>query len=843
MKRIVVILFGLCLAFAFLGCSDSSTGGKTPSGEGNNPPGENVFKLAANDVAGNNTQTGQPVDITLSATADEGKVLTYLINVPPANGTLVQKSGPVWTYTPYAHFSGPDSFKYHVNDGTDDSNIANVSISVVSTAKVTATGGSGDFNNGGHGGSLIVHSMRNLKVTKQGALDTSFSIPVLTQNLGSHPAIVATNTEVFVETSEPAFGVLYMVEGDENLYISDGNGVLGPYESNPQHDVATGLQVNAGVTLLLNSNHGVYDLGRDDTEEELAYYKPIPICCLYFGSDVVVNGTIMTKPVPGGGFYGSNCKGSLSLETGRYFIVAQTGVIDLSGDQGSPFPLYGGYGGMLKIHADYAVELRGLLNTSGGKGTTWGGDAGLIKITGDLAGIYVSDTGMLKALGGEGEGGGDGGEVLLRNDGCDIYSAGTISTMGGHSLRGDAGDGGKIKITVGDDAATGNLIVSGDLNSTGGTCDERGEGGDGGSIKLTALSGNMKLSGKIWANGGDALGYQNDGGDGGDIYLNATHHRDAEGRGTGLIQVTNDIAANGGMGEASGGCGGKIKIETTMAYIDVAPTHDVELIGYQTIDVSGGYGSQFGGHAGSLALYTSEKDRRIPEYYAGSILNETDVLAVGGNGPGNKGGSGGHVLMVTCGDEADGAATITNSGNIDITDGDGAYGVVDEEYYPQAMTLERDRIQLPAGYLFEGRHFVMILGLDDVENSGTIDANGGNAALDLWGADGGDIIIVSGLGNASNLNTVSAFGGNGPDYGGDGGSFQLLAEMKATNSGSLNFYGGTDWGDGGMVRVDSGERPSVNNALLITVAGSTHGVNGNIYIDGWDVTSAGGTLP
>ncbi|HPS93574.1 MAG TPA: Ig-like domain-containing protein, partial [Deltaproteobacteria bacterium] len=336
-----------------------------------------MFKLAANDVAGSNTQTGQPVDITLSATADEGKVLTYLINVPPANGTLVQKSGPVWTYTPYAHFSGPDSFKFHVNDGTDDSNIANVSISVVSTAKVTATGGSGDFNNGGHGGSLIVHSMRNLKVTKQGALDTSFSIPVLTQNLGTHPAIVATNTEVFVETSEPAFGVLYMVEGDENLYISDGNGVLGPYESNPQHDVATGLQVNAGVTLLLNSNHGVYDLGRNDTEEELAYYKPIPICCLYFGSDVVVNGTIMTKPVPGGGFYGSNCKGSLSLETGRYFIVAQTGVIDLSGDQGSPFPLYGGYGGMLKIHAEYAVELRGLLNTSGGKGTTWGGDAGL----------------------------------------------------------------------------------------------------------------------------------------------------------------------------------------------------------------------------------------------------------------------------------------------------------------------------------------------------------------------------------------------------------------------------------------------------------------------------------
>ena len=195
------------------------------------------------------------------------------------------------------------------------------------------------------------------------------------------------------------------------------------------------------------------------------------------------------------------------------------------------------------------------------------------------------------------------------------------------------------------------------------------------------------------------------------------------------------------------------------------------------------------------------------------------------------------------GDEADGAATITNSGNIDITDGDGAYGVVDEEYYPQAMTMERDRIQLPAGYLFEGRHFVMILGLDDVENSGTIDANGGNAALDLWGADGGDIIIVSGLGNASNLNTVSAFGGNGPDNGGNGGSFQLLAEMKATSSGSLNFYGGTDWGDGGMVRIDSGERPSVNTALLITVAGSTHGVNGNIYIDGWDVTSAGGTLP
>ena len=105
MKRIVVILFGLCLAFAFLGCSDSgSGGGKTPSEEGNNPPGENVFKLAANDVAGNNTQTGKPVDITLSATADEGKVLTYLINVPPANGTLVQKCGRC-RYTHPMHIS------------------------------------------------------------------------------------------------------------------------------------------------------------------------------------------------------------------------------------------------------------------------------------------------------------------------------------------------------------------------------------------------------------------------------------------------------------------------------------------------------------------------------------------------------------------------------------------------------------------------------------------------------------------------------------------------------------------------------------------------------------------
>ncbi|SFV51052.1 Rhs-family protein [hydrothermal vent metagenome] len=70
--------------------------------------------------------------ITLIATdVDSEDALTYSVVTPPVNGT-VDISGAIANYTPNADFAGNDSFTYKVNDGTIDSNIATVTISVSS---------------------------------------------------------------------------------------------------------------------------------------------------------------------------------------------------------------------------------------------------------------------------------------------------------------------------------------------------------------------------------------------------------------------------------------------------------------------------------------------------------------------------------------------------------------------------------------------------------------------------------------------------------------------------------------------------------------------------------------
>jgi len=71
------------------------------------------------------------VAVVLSATDADGNPLTYSIVNGPAKGSL-SGSAPNLTYTPAADLSGADSFTYKANDGSADSNIATVSITISS---------------------------------------------------------------------------------------------------------------------------------------------------------------------------------------------------------------------------------------------------------------------------------------------------------------------------------------------------------------------------------------------------------------------------------------------------------------------------------------------------------------------------------------------------------------------------------------------------------------------------------------------------------------------------------------------------------------------------------------
>src|SRR5262249_41834939 len=69
--------------------------------------------------------------ITLSATdVDTATALTYAIVAQPTHGTLTG-TAPNVTYTPAANYNGVDHFTFKANDGSLDSNVATVTITVV----------------------------------------------------------------------------------------------------------------------------------------------------------------------------------------------------------------------------------------------------------------------------------------------------------------------------------------------------------------------------------------------------------------------------------------------------------------------------------------------------------------------------------------------------------------------------------------------------------------------------------------------------------------------------------------------------------------------------------------
>src|SRR5688572_1441590 len=75
------------------------------------------------------TSEDQTVAVTLTATDADADPLTFAIVSGPANGSL-SGTAPNLTYTPAANFSGADSFTFRANDGSTNSGIATISVTV-----------------------------------------------------------------------------------------------------------------------------------------------------------------------------------------------------------------------------------------------------------------------------------------------------------------------------------------------------------------------------------------------------------------------------------------------------------------------------------------------------------------------------------------------------------------------------------------------------------------------------------------------------------------------------------------------------------------------------------------
>ena len=81
------------------------------------------------------TQQGIPVQIPLSAIDPDSNTLTFVVVLLPIFGD-VQIAGSTATYTPNPGFAGADEFAFVANDGTSNSNIATVNVTVLGVARV-----------------------------------------------------------------------------------------------------------------------------------------------------------------------------------------------------------------------------------------------------------------------------------------------------------------------------------------------------------------------------------------------------------------------------------------------------------------------------------------------------------------------------------------------------------------------------------------------------------------------------------------------------------------------------------------------------------------------------------
>lgn len=88
---------------------------------------DNVLTVSASGVLSNDSDV-------------DGTALTAAVVSNPSDGELALDSAGTFTYTPTAYFAGTDSFTYKATDGTSDSNVATVTITVKQAAPtITST--------------------------------------------------------------------------------------------------------------------------------------------------------------------------------------------------------------------------------------------------------------------------------------------------------------------------------------------------------------------------------------------------------------------------------------------------------------------------------------------------------------------------------------------------------------------------------------------------------------------------------------------------------------------------------------------------------------------------------
>lgn len=708
----------------------------------------------------------------------------------------------------------------------------------VSGFTISAKGGNSDLGDGGDGGQVSVikyNSASQLSVRKDGKIATDYTLPAQEVDLGSNSVNLTESESVHLVHDEdeesrmlPPAGTLYMLDSDmsnagpddtelniNRLYKSDGITALGADATQ-----VTGLKIDAGAALILPNHRN----GSNIT--------------VYFRNDVQNDGTITTAKIPD-----ASSRLGLELYAAAYY---GSGEIDVRGDEAE---YHGQNGGSISITA-HTISNTGPIVTRGatdGTEVNGGGDGGDIQLN---ANVFVENKGTLNASGGSStdDRGGHGGDVSL--SGLEVYNSGSISSDSGEGRDAHSYSSSNTDISL---SAVRTLINTADISAKGSNAHgdgnyNAGKGGDinldlTSSFEMVGLEKTLVNSGNLNVDGGSTAGEaKGRGGNAGRITIEAAEEYLMDGDSPDSMSassiattavITGSMSANGGdtlaadLGtNAYAGDGGQIRISV---YDQSPSTVGTSLLGYESINVSGGTGMD-GAEGGGITLLSGDtRDTRSGQFIpalSGPLLNSVDLIADGGasnaeevavgedeeDGHGNRAG---HVSMSVENGYAylqPGVLTLTNTGTVSANGGRSFNNSEENNARGGSINvMAPDAVSITADISANG-------GSDEHQ------ANSGDSSNHI-GSDAGGLMVVSQYATASLEGSISLNGGHGDLQGGDAGILSMFTKTGVTANGTYSLNGGnaldseddahtTLAGDAGKINILSA---SYNSTLAATI--------------------------
>jgi hypothetical protein len=689
-----------------------------------------------------------------------------------------------------------------VSDGT-----ANV-ISAKGGAGVASSPASPSTVTGGSGGYFGIWTYDGNKVVikKSGSVDTSFDTSYADQLVASSALTFgAVPLEVTQDLTIKAYqsGDDSTVSAGEFHFHVDDSIFYRRNDAGNGDDPVTGIHVHAARTLTFALNYNtMFNTGLD-----LAWIQSLP-------NDIWNQGTITTMNVEAGANEEGSAaripdgtsldQGNLEIRTDGVWLNEGTITTEGGSLASAATTTNGGRGGSFSAWGGILFINQGMVTTSGGDGAS-GGNAGRIDL---LSGYGTWSSGAVAAAGGIGhtDEGGSGEYIQLWSQEFTgtVYNTAELDASGGAGAT-SGGNSGNVVLQ----SDNGDVVNAGRLRMNGGSVTDAGNGGraaDG--AYFGAYGGNIRNSGIIEMTGGNGKGDGSQGGAGGylDVFTStASDPYDGFTIPAGSIKFSGSILADAGSGETGGD-----NSESWIAFFhDSSPAvGDIELVGYGSINISGGDGRDDGGSGGGVEIYGGYGQ----QYAMFTFKNEADILAAGGEGGTGSGGSGGYAY-VDAYDPGDGNPTeqfmVDNLGTVSTSGGKGVTSGGDAGYlyfYASQGIRNAGRLSAMGGAASSPTvgaggqgNYVDLWALSHIMNSGAIDSSGGNGALTGGHASWNE--LYSEYGAVQNSGNMSANGGNADatlagSVGGDAADIYLYSSnsggpYETTNTGNVQANGGT----------------------------------------------------